>query len=101
MRDNDSPVGFTVEGIIGVAGGKAAVARACGVRIQSVAKWGRRVPARHAKTVAILAGLPLEIVRPDMVRSGAERSFNDLDCGGVYGGGLCGDVVHGLDAGGA
>jgi hypothetical protein len=69
MKDKQSPIGFTVDGVIGVAGGKAAVARACGVTIQSVAKWGRRVPAKHAKTVAILAGLPLEIVRPDMVVS--------------------------------
>jgi hypothetical protein len=69
MKDMESPIGYTVEGIIGVAGGKAAVAKACGVSIQSVAKWGRRVPAKHARTVAILAGLPLEIVRPDMVRS--------------------------------
>lgn len=69
MKDMESPIGYTVEGIIGVAGGKAAVARACGVSIQSVSKWGRRVPAKHARTVAILAGLPLEIVRPDMVRS--------------------------------
>lgn len=69
MKKEQSPIGFTVDGVIGVAGGKAAVARACGVTIQSVAKWGRRVPAKHAKTVAILAGLPLEIVRPDMVGS--------------------------------
>jgi hypothetical protein len=72
MRDKQSPVGFTVEGIIGVAGGKAVVARACGVTIQAVAKWGRRVPAKHARTVAVMAGLPLEIVRPDMVCPNAE-----------------------------
>ena len=67
-KANESPVGLTVQGVIGVAGGKAAVARACGVTIQSVAKWGRRIPARHAMTVAIMAGLPLGIVRPDMVQ---------------------------------
>jgi hypothetical protein len=67
-KAHESPVGLTVQGVIGIAGGKAAVARACGVTIQSVAKWGRRIPARHAKTVAVLAGLPLGIVRPDMVQ---------------------------------
>jgi hypothetical protein len=65
----EKPVGLTVEGVIGLAGGKAAVARACGVTIQSVAKWSGRVPARHAQKVAIMAGLPLGIVRPDMVQS--------------------------------
>lgn len=67
-KSQESPVGLTVQGVIGIAGGKAAVARACGVTIQSVAKWGRRIPARHAMKVAILAGLPLGIVRPDMVQ---------------------------------
>lgn len=64
----DSPVGFTVEGVLGLAGGRGAVARECGVSVQTVAKWGRRIPAAHARTVAILAGLPLAVVRPDMVQ---------------------------------
>ncbi len=68
IKEHESPVGLTVEGVIGIAGGKAAVARACGVSIQSVTKWSGRIPARHAMTVAILAGLPLGIVRPDMVQ---------------------------------
>lgn len=51
-----------------MAGGKAAVARRLGLTLQSVAKWDKRIPARHAREVAIMAGLPLEIVRPDMVR---------------------------------
>jgi hypothetical protein len=68
-RRPDEPVGYTVEGILGMCGGKGAVARQCGVTVQAVANWGRRVPAMHARTVAIMAGLPLEIVRPDMVRS--------------------------------
>jgi len=65
----DEPLGFTVDGIVAMAGGKAAVARACGLTIQAVAKWDRRVPDQHARTVAIAAGLPLEIVRPDLVRA--------------------------------
>ncbi len=64
----DAPVGFTVEGVLGLAGGRGAVARECGVSVQTVAKWGRRIPAAHARTVAILAGLPLAVVRPDMVQ---------------------------------
>ena len=64
----DSPVGFTVEGVLGLAGGKARVARQCGVTVQTVAQWGARIPAHHAREVAILAGLPLAVVRPDMVR---------------------------------
>lgn len=55
-----------------MAGGKAAVARRLGIALQSVAKWSQRIPARHAREVAIMAGLPLEIVRPDMVRGAKE-----------------------------
>jgi hypothetical protein len=69
---DDKPIGWTVPGILALAGGVPAVARACGVSVQSVSKWGRRVPDRHAQRVAVLAGLPLEIVRPDLVRSGHE-----------------------------
>lgn len=68
-KDNQEPLGFTVSGIIGMAGGAGAVARACGISVQSVAKWTKRVPASHARTVAVRAGLPLEIVRPDMVQA--------------------------------
>ena len=64
----DSPVGFTVEGVLGLAGGRGAVARECGVSVQTVAKWQRRIPSSHARKVAILAGLPLAVVRPDMVQ---------------------------------
>ncbi|CAB4122639.1 hypothetical protein UFOVP33_31 [uncultured Caudovirales phage] len=68
-KKNQEPFGFTVSGIIGLAGGAGEVARACGISVQSVAKWSRRVPSIHARTVAVRAGLPLEIVRPDMVQS--------------------------------
>jgi hypothetical protein len=70
---NKSPVGYSVEGVIGLAGGHGAVARKCEVTPQSVAKW-RYIPMKHARTVAIMAGLPIGIVRPDMVRE-IERSF--------------------------
>lgn len=70
LRRHDAPIGFTIAGIVALAGGAAAVARRCEVPLQSVTKWGRRIPARHARTVAIMAGLPLEIVRPDLVQRG-------------------------------
>lgn len=68
---SDEPVGFTVEGVLSLAGGRAAVAVALGLTIQAVAKWDRRIPGKHAREVAIMAGLPLEIVRPDLVRAAA------------------------------
>lgn len=61
------PVGFTTIGIINLAGGVGAVGKACGVTVQSVVKW-KYIPGKHARTVAILAGMPLAIVRPDMVQ---------------------------------
>lgn len=70
-RRPDEPIGFTVEGIIALAGGCGAVAAKCGVSVQTVAKWSRRIPDAHARQVAIMAGLPLEIVRPDFVRGAA------------------------------
>ncbi len=68
-----SPLGFTVEGVIALAGGRRVVADATGVSVQSIGKWTTRIPAVHARTVAILAGLPLEIVRPDLVRAGHDQ----------------------------
>lgn len=69
-QDQQEPIGFTVSGIVEMAGGRAAVARGLGVAIQTVNQWKTKVPPRHARKVAIMAGLPLEIVRPDMVRTG-------------------------------
>ena len=74
MSNSDEPAGFTVEGVLALAGGRGAVAKELGVSIQSVSKWGRRIPAPHARKVAIMAGLPLEIVRPDMVQRGHEQA---------------------------
>ena len=65
---SDEPIGYSVEGVLALAGGRGAVAAKTGVSIQTVAKWARRIPGPHARTVAIMAGLPLEIVRPDLVR---------------------------------
>ena len=67
QKTEKMPVGYTVIGVIETAGGAGKVAAACGVPVQSVAKW-RYIPGWHAKQVAILAGLPLAVVRPDMVQ---------------------------------
>ena len=74
MTRTDEPIGYTVEGILAMAGGRGAVATKLGISVQSVVKWDRRIPDRHARTVAIMAGLPLEIVRPDMVQKGHEQA---------------------------
>lgn len=71
-KSADEPIGYTVEGVLALAGGRGAVAIKCEVSIQSVAKWERRIPGHHARQVAIMAGLPLEIVRPDLVRASSE-----------------------------
>lgn len=71
-KRHDEPLGYTVAGILAKAGGRAAVARLCGVSIQSVGKWGKRIPDKHAHAIAVAAGLPLEIVRPDLVAAGHE-----------------------------
>lgn len=65
-KDNRLPIGYTVQGVVAKAGGGAAVARDLGVSPQSINKW-RKIPNRHASRVAILAGLPLAVVRPDLV----------------------------------
>jgi len=70
MTRTDEPIGYTVEGILAMAGGRGAVATKLGISVQSVVKWERRIPAPHARKIAVMAGLPLEIVRPDMVQRG-------------------------------
>jgi hypothetical protein len=76
LSNHDEPVGFSVAGILALAGGRGAVAKALGLSVQSVAKWGRRIPAQHARRVAVLAGLPLELVRPDMVQRGHSEAVD-------------------------
>jgi hypothetical protein len=63
------PIGYTVQGIVAMAGGAGKVSKEVGVPIQSIAKW-RYIPGWHAHKVAVLAGLPIELVRPDMCRAG-------------------------------
>lgn len=87
MSNPDEPMGFTVEGVLALAGGRGAVAKALGVSVQSVAKWNRRIPSQHACKVAVLAGLPLEIVRPDMVQRGHDEASEYA--------GLCGTRLPG------
>lgn len=75
MARKDSPLGYTVEGVLGLAGGCGVVARARGLSVQTVAKWENRIPRAHAREVAIMAGLPLELVRPDMVQNGHAQAL--------------------------
>lgn len=72
MDKQQEPLGFTVEGIVAMAGGVGKVSEARGVVVQAVSGWcdRNRVPRKHAREVAIMAGLPLELVRPDMVQRG-------------------------------
>lgn len=56
---------MTTTDIITKAGGVTAVARACGLTHPSVSVW-RQVPPRHARTVAKLAGLHPNDIRPDL-----------------------------------
>ena len=69
MKQKKLPVGFTVSGIEALAGGVTAVAKACEVSPQAASKW-KYIPSKHARKVAIMAGLPLEVVRPDFVQAG-------------------------------
>lgn len=69
---SDEPIGFTVQGILAIAGGSGEVARKLGITVQAVLKWDRRIPSQHAREVAIMAGLPLAVVRPDLVTDRAE-----------------------------
>lgn len=71
QKNLDEPIGYTVEGVLAKAGGRGAVARRLGISVQGVNKWRRAIPSHHATEIAIMAGLPIEIVRPSMVRSHA------------------------------
>ena len=71
----DAPLGYSVQGIVELAGGAANVSRlltenGMQITLQGVTRWASRIPREYAQAVAIFAGLPLEIVRPDMVRAG-------------------------------
>lgn len=71
-RNESAPVGFSVRGVVVMAGGTGVVAEKCGITPQAVHKWSHSIPEEHARTVAIAAGLPLAIVRPDQVQGGAD-----------------------------
>ena len=72
-KRKDEPIGFTVRGIIAMAGGCGKVASTLGVSVQTVTQWSRRIPSQHARDVAIMSGLPLAIVRPDLVQDSANN----------------------------
>jgi hypothetical protein len=56
------PKGFNIHQLLFLCGGKAAVAKACGV---TNPRW-TTVPDKHVATIAKLAGLPIAIIRPDL-----------------------------------
>lgn len=59
--------------IIAKAGGVTRVARAVGLTHPSVSVW-ERVPPRHVRTVAKLAGLHPSEVRPDLYDAPDQRA---------------------------
>jgi DNA-binding transcriptional regulator YdaS (Cro superfamily) len=79
MANRSEPVGFTVQGIISMAGGCTAVAERLGVSPQAVSKWATKIPGVHARSVAIMAGLPLAIVRPDQVHEHPDTFIDESD----------------------
>lgn len=60
------PNGYTVPGVIALAGGASAVGRECGVDPQSVVKW-TKIPDRHIRIVSTMSGLGIEVIRPDII----------------------------------
>ncbi len=67
-RAASAPIGYTVAGVVAMAGGCAAVAKSLGITVQTVAQWDYRIPDQLARQLAIMAGLPLAVVRPDHVQ---------------------------------
>jgi hypothetical protein len=61
------PLGFTTRGVVEMAGGAAVVACKLDLTVQAVAKW-TRIPGKYAREISIMAGLPLALVRPDLVQ---------------------------------
>ncbi|RQS39801.1 Cro/CI family transcriptional regulator [Burkholderia sp. Bp8990] len=66
-KANRKPIGYSVRGVVTKAGGAVKVAETLGLSHQAVRQWGDVIPSRHAEIVAGLAGLPLGVVRPDLV----------------------------------
>lgn len=59
---------------IKLAGGQAALARACGITQAAVWKWTRvqkRVPAEYVAMVEAASGVPRSELRPDLHGEGA------------------------------
>jgi hypothetical protein len=64
-KPQKTPVGYSVRGVVVKAGGPQAVAAARNISEQSVRLW-KTIPAKHAEVVAVMAGLPLSVVRPEL-----------------------------------
>lgn len=67
LKKSRQPVGFTVQGVIAKAGGVPLLSKDLGVTSQTIHKW-KQIPSWHAERVAVLSGLPLAVVRPDLVQ---------------------------------
>lgn len=63
----DAPISYSVQAIVAMAGGPRKVAERFGLVQQTVNAWSIRIPGIYAREVAIMAGLPIELVRPDFV----------------------------------
>lgn len=64
-KPQKTPIGYTVRGVVVKAGGIQTVATALGLTQNAVRNW-TTVPAKHAETVAMMATLPLAVVRPEL-----------------------------------
>lgn len=67
IKKSRQPIGYTVQGVVAKAGGVPFLSKDLGVTSQTIHKW-RQIPSWHAQRVAVLAGLPLAVVRPDLVQ---------------------------------
>jgi hypothetical protein len=65
-KPKSSPVGYTIKYVVNKAGGAKVLSEMLGITKQAVYRW-KAVPVDHAELVSRLSGLPLAIVRPDLV----------------------------------
>jgi DNA-binding transcriptional regulator YdaS (Cro superfamily) len=68
MRMKKSPLERAVE----AAGSKSALARALGLKVQSIQQW-RRIPAERVLDVERATGVPRSALRPDLYPEGREQ----------------------------
>jgi hypothetical protein len=69
-RNPKAPVGYTIRAVIALAGGAAAVCRAC--NLTACRNW-TYIPDAHLKTVAAMSGIPFDVLRPDLAYTAAQE----------------------------